>query len=60
MVTDGMDALERQDADLYQMVRAKDDRLDAYDVDIEHAAVRLLITRQPAARDARVLGASLR
>ena len=60
MVADGMEALDRGDPELARAVISRDDKLDAYDVDIEHEAIRLLITRQPAARDARVLGACLK
>ncbi len=60
MVQRGVASLGRFDAaGLAEMYRM-DDRLDAFDVDIEHEAIRLLITRQPAARDARTLGAVLK
>lgn len=60
MVHDAMESLERGDATLAKAVIAKDDRLDAFDVDIEHEVVRVLIARQPAARDARTLGACIK
>ena len=60
MVNEGMDALDRADADLARQVIAKDDQLDAFDVDIEHEVLRVLIARQPAARDARTLGACIK
>jgi phosphate transport system protein len=60
MVSDGMAALGAGDAELARKVVAKDDRLDAFDVDIEHEVIRVLVTRQPAARDARTLGACLK
>jgi len=60
MVARGMEALADWDPAKVQQVVAMDDQLDAHDVDIEHEAVRLLVTRQPAARDARTLGAVLK
>jgi phosphate transport system protein len=60
MVARGMEALAEWDGAKVQQVLAMDDQLDAHDVDIEHEAVRLLVTRQPAARDARTLGAVLK
>lgn len=60
MVTEGMTSLGAGDAFLAQKVVAMDDRLDAFDVDIEHEVIRVLVTRQPAARDARTLGACLK
>jgi phosphate transport system protein len=60
MVIDGMTALGQGDTDLARRVVAKDDRLDAFDVDIEHEVIRVLVTRQPAARDARTLGSCLK
>jgi phosphate transport system protein len=60
MVVDGMASMDHGDSALAREVIARDDRLDAYDVDIEHEAIRVLITRQPAARDARTLGACIK
>jgi phosphate transport system protein len=60
MVSDGMEALATGDPALARKVVAKDDRLDAFDVDIEHEVIRVLVTRQPAARDARTLGSCLK
>ena len=60
MVAEGMDSLDRGDPELARQVVAMDDKLDAYDVETEHAAVRVLVTRQPAASDARTLGACLK
>jgi phosphate transport system protein len=60
MVVDGVASLGAADPILAREVIARDDRLDAFDVDIEHEAIRILIARQPAARDARTLGASLK
>jgi len=60
MVTQGMAAMEAADRAMAAKVVAMDDRLDSFDVDIEHEAIRILIARQPAARDARTLGAVLK
>lgn len=60
MVQRGVAALGSFDESAVQEMYAMDDRLDAFDVDIEHEAIRLLVTRQPAARDARTLGAVLK
>jgi phosphate transport system protein len=60
MVGEGMDSLDRGDPELARQVVAMDDKLDAYDVETEHAAIRVLVTRQPAASDARTLGACLK
>lgn len=60
MVQRGVGTLDTFNASGLTDMYAMDDRLDAFDVDIEHEAIRLLITRQPAARDARTLGAVLK
>jgi phosphate transport system protein len=60
MLNDGMESLATGDVELARKVVSKDDRLDAFDVDIEHEVIRVLVTRQPAARDARTLGACLK
>lgn len=60
MVRAGMLAMETSDPVAAAKVVAMDERLDAFDVDIEHEAIRILVTRQPAARDARTLGAVLK
>lgn len=60
MVQRGVATFDTFDASGIQEMYAMDDRLDAFDVDIEHEAIRLLVTRQPAARDARTLGAVLK
>lgn len=60
MVQRGVATLDAFDANGLQEMYAMDDKLDAFDVDIEHEAIRLLVTRQPAARDARTLGSVLK
>jgi phosphate transport system protein len=60
MVTQGMAAMESADPAIASKVVEMDERLDVFDVDIEHEAIRILIARQPAARDARTLGAALK
>lgn len=60
MVQRGVTTLDSFNVGGLQEMYAMDDRLDAFDVDIEHEAIRLLVTRQPAARDARTLGATLK
>jgi phosphate transport system protein len=60
MVMEGVASMEAADPVKAARVVAMDDRLDAFDVDIEHEAIRILVTRQPAARDARTLGAILK
>ena len=60
MVAEGMDSLDRGDAESARRVVAKDARLDSFDVEVEHAVIRTLVTRQPAASDARTLGACLK
>ncbi len=60
MVQQGMAAMKAADPAVAARVVSMDDRLDAFDVDIEHEAIRILIARQPAARDARTLGAVLK
>ena len=60
MVQQGMAAMKAADPAAAARVVGMDDRLDAFDVDIEHEAIRILIARQPAARDARTLGAVLK
>ncbi len=60
MVAQGMDAMETADPAAAARVVAMDERLDAFDDDIEHEAIRILIGRQPAAKDARTLSAVLK
>jgi phosphate transport system protein len=60
MAEGAMAALANGDPDAARQIIAMDDRLDAFDVDIEHEAIRVLVTRQPAAGDARTLGACLK
>ena len=60
MVHKGVSVLDSGDPAGLDELIGMDDRLDAFDVDIEHEAIRFLVTRQPAARDARTLGAVLK
>src|SRR5579871_2386003 len=57
MVQQGMAAMKTADPAAAARVVGMDDRLDAFDVDIEHEAIRSLGPREAAAGDAQTLGA---
>jgi phosphate transport system protein len=52
-VAASVDAVARRDVALSEAVVAKDDRLDALELDIERRAIRLVALRQPMANDLR-------
>jgi len=52
-VASSVDAVSRRDVALSEAVVAKDDRLDALELDIERRAIRLIALRQPMANDLR-------
>jgi phosphate transport system protein len=60
MLQDGVRALDKFDVALADQVIKTDDHLDELDVHIEQQTVRLLITRQPMAHDARLLTSGLK
>ncbi|MCI4364198.1 MAG: phosphate signaling complex protein PhoU [Thermoplasmata archaeon] len=60
MVRGGVQAMETGDPAIANEVRGRDDKLDAFDMEIEQEAIRILAMRQPAAHDVRVLGAAIK
>ena len=59
-IGEAMDALVRGDAELAQQVIARDKRVDAFEMDVDRLAIRILALRAPMADDLREVIASLK
>ncbi len=60
MVAQATQALSEQDVDLAEQVIANDDTVDAMDIEIEAACMRLIALQAPVARDLRLLGTAIK
>lgn len=60
MVADSMDALIRHDEILAQQVIDRDERVDAFEEEIDQMAIRLFATRAPMAVDLRTIAMALK
>lgn len=60
MLRDGMRSLDQFDPQLAADVIARDDRLDRFDVELEQESLRLLVTRQPTARNIRWIASGIK
>ena len=59
-IGEAMDALVRGDQELAQQVIARDKRVDAFEMDVDRLAIRILALRAPMADDLREVIASLK
>ena len=60
MITSANEALEKLDRDLGHSVGESDKRVDEYEMDIEKRCMRILIRRQPVAKDFRFVSTALK
>lgn len=60
MITNANTALETLDRELGRSIGESDKRVDEYEMDIEKRCMRILIRRQPVAKDFRVVSTALK
>lgn len=60
MLAQSVEALQRGDTAMAEIVIDQDDLVDAMDIDIETRCIRLLALQQPMARDLRQIGSALK
>lgn len=60
MIANANEALEKMDRELGRSIGESDKRVDEYEMDIEKRCMRILIRRQPVAKDFRVVSTALK
>ncbi len=60
MLSDAVDLLRTLDAEAAQKLRRRDDRVDAFEVQIEQKCIKIIALQQPMARDLRLISFALR